>query len=141
MEFSKIIALTGKPGLYEVLSQTKSGVIVKSLTDGKRFPVTATHNISLLENIAIYTYEEEVPLSVIFKTIADKEGNKEAISHKESSKKVTAYFLEILPDFDEERVYTSNIKKVIQWYNVLVKAEFDFTSLEVTEEKKKEEEK
>lgn len=129
MEFNKIIAVTGKPGLFEILSQTKTGVIVKSIVDGKRFPITATHNVSLLENIAIYTYEEEVPLAKIFKSIADKEDNKEAISHKESAAKLTNYFSEILPDFDEERVYASNIKKVIQWYNTLAKANFDFSNL------------
>ena len=130
MEFSKIIAVTGKPGLFEIIPQTKNGVIVKSLLDGKHFPITATHNISLLENIAIYTFDEEVPLATIFSTIATKEAGKEAISHKESSKKLTNYFAEILPDYDDERVYTSNIKKVIQWYNTLVKAGFDFTTLQ-----------
>ncbi len=129
MEFSKIIAVSGKPGLYEILSQTKAGVIVKSLIDGKRMPITATHNVSLLENIAIFTYEDDIPLGEVFKNIANKEANKEAISHKESANKLTAYFAEVLPGYDEERVYTSNIKKVIQWYNILVKADFDFSSL------------
>ncbi|MDO6675736.1 DUF5606 domain-containing protein [Tenacibaculum sp. 1_MG-2023] len=129
MEFNKIISVTGKPGLYEILSQTKTGVIVKSIVDGKRFPITATHNVSLLENIAIYTYEEEVPLAQVFKNIADKEDGKDAISHKESANKLTEYFGEVLPGFDEERVYASNIKKVIQWYNILAKAEFDFSTL------------
>ncbi|MDE1206814.1 DUF5606 domain-containing protein [Tenacibaculum larymnensis] len=134
MEFNKIIAVTGKPGLYEILSQTKTGVIVKSIVDGKRFPITATHNVSLLENIAIYTYEEEVPLAQVLKNIADKEDGKEAISHKESANKLTTYFGEVLPGFDEERVYASNIKKVIQWYNILAKAEFDFSTLVEAEE-------
>ncbi|CAM1366232.1 conserved hypothetical protein [Tenacibaculum litoreum] len=134
MEFNKIIAVTGKPGLYEILSQTKTGVIVKSIVDGKRFPITATHNVSLLENIAIYTYEEEVPLAQVLKNIADKEDGKEAISHKESANKLTTYFGEVLPGFDEERVYASNIKKVIQWYNILAKAEFDFSTLTEAEE-------
>ena len=129
MEFNKIISVTGKPGLFEILSQTKTGVIVKSLIDQKRFPITQTHNVSLLENIAIYTYQTEVPLAQVFKSIADKENNKEAISHKESGKKLESYFSEILPNYDDERVYTSNIKKVIQWYNILAKVEFDFTSL------------
>ncbi len=140
MEFNKIIAVTGKPGLYEILSQTKTGVIVKSIVDGKRFPITATHNVSLLENIAIYTYEEEVPLARVFKNIADKETGKEALSHKESANKLTEYFGEVLPNFDEERVYASNIKKVIQWYNTLAKANFDFTTLKETQETTTEEE-
>lgn len=134
MEFNKIIAVTGKPGLYEILSQTKTGVIVKSIVDGKRFPITATHNVSLLENIAIYTYEEEVPLARVFKNIAEKEDGKEAISHKESANKLTTYFSEVLPGYDEERVYASNIKKVIQWYNILAKASFDFSTLTEAEE-------
>ncbi|MDY0779633.1 DUF5606 domain-containing protein [Tenacibaculum sp. IB213877] len=129
MNFSKIIAVTGKPGLFEILSQTKSGVIVQSLIDQKRMPINATHNVSLLENIAIYTFSEEVPLAQVFKNIADKEDGKEAISHKESADKLTSYFAEVLPDFDDERVYTSNIKKVIQWYNILAKANFDFSTL------------
>lgn len=139
MEFNKIIAVTGKPGLFEILSQTKTGVIVKSLMDDKRFPITATHNVSLLENIAIYTYEEEVPLAMVLKAIADKEDGKAAISHKESGKKLSAYFAEVLPDYDDERVYTSNIKKVIQWYNILVEAGFDFATLAVASETETEE--
>ncbi|CAM1341057.1 DUF5606 family protein [Tenacibaculum amylolyticum] len=129
MEFSKIIAVSGKPGLFEILSQTKTGVIVKSLLDDKRMPITATHNVSLLENIAIFTYEEDVPLAQVFKNIADKEDGKESISHKESANVLTSYFSEVLPDYDAERVYTSNIKKVIQWYNILAKADFDFATL------------
>lgn len=134
MEFSKIIAVSGKPGLFEILSQTKSGVIVKSLIDGKRFPINATSNVSLLENIAIYTYSEEVPLAKVFKNIADKENGKEAISHKSSNDELNAYFTEVLPDYDAERVYTSNIKKVIQWYNILVNTNFDFNSLNESSE-------
>lgn len=133
MEFSKIIAVNGKAGLFEILSQTKSGVIVKSLTDGKRLPISATNNISLLENIAIYTYETEVPLAEVLKAIADKENGKETISHKADSNKLTNLFSEILPNYDVERVYTSNIKKVIQWYNILVKSEFNFSTLTETE--------
>ena len=132
MEFSKIIAVTGKPGLFEVVSQTKTGVIVVSLHDKKRFPITSTQNISMLENIAIYTYEEEVLLLNIFKKIFEKEAGKESISHKESGNKLKSYFSEILPEYDEERVYTSNIKKIIQWYNILVDAGLDFSKIEAT---------
>ena len=139
MEFSKIIAVTGKPGLFQVVSQTKTGLVVDSLVDKKRFPITSTQNVSLLENIAIYTYEEEVPLLNIFKTMFEKEVGKETISHKESGNKLTAYFAEILPDYDDERVYTSNIKKVIQWYNIMVNAGIDFSKVEATEEENTEE--
>ena len=88
----------------------------------------------MLENIAIYTYEEEVPLLTVFKTMYEKTEGKETISHKESGKKLTAYFSEILPEYDEDRVYTSNIKKVIQWYNLLVNSGLDFSVVEATEE-------
>jgi|TARA_B110000908_G_scaffold72439_1_gene87440 hypothetical protein len=134
MEFNKIIAVTGKPGLFEVVTQTKTVVIVASLQDKKRFPITSTQNISMLENIAIYTYEEEVLLLKVFKKIYEKEAGKESISHKESANKLEAYFSEILPEYDEERVYTSNIKKIIQWYNILVDAGLDFSKIEATTE-------
>ncbi len=134
MEFNKIISVAGKPGLFHAISQTKTGFIVESLVDKKRFPIPSTNNVSLLENIAIYTYEEEVPLLTVFKNMYEKTEGKETISHKESGQKLTSYFSEILPEYDEERVYTSNIKKVIQWYNLLVKSGLDFSVIETTEE-------
>jgi hypothetical protein len=138
MEFNKIIAVTGKPGLFQVISQTKNAVIAESLADQKRLAINAAQNVSLLENIAIYTYEEDIPLLAVFTAMFEKTAGKEALSHKESSKKLTAFFAEVLPDYDEERVYASNIKKVIQWFNLLVKAGMDFTKKEeevVAEEK------
>ena len=133
MEFSKIIAVTGKPGLFQVISQSKNAVIAESLIDNKRLAINATQNVSLLENIAIYTYEEDVPLLDIFTSIYEKTEGKEAISHKESGKKLETFFSEVLPNYDDERVYTSNIKKVIQWYNILIKAGMDFSTVEETE--------
>jgi hypothetical protein len=130
MEFSKIISVTGKPGLYKVISQSKNAVIAESLIDNKRVAINATQNLSLLENIAIYTYEEDVPLLDIFTSMFEKTAGKEALSHKESSKNLTAFFAEVLPGYDEERVYASNIKKVIQWFNALVKAGMDFSKIE-----------
>ncbi|QTD37463.1 DUF5606 domain-containing protein [Polaribacter batillariae] len=134
MEFSKIISVTGKPGLYQVISQSKNAIIVESLTDKKRLAINATQNVSLLENIAIYTYEEDLPLLDVFKAMHTKTEGKEAISHKESAKKLEAFFAEVLPNYDDERVYTSNIKKVIQWYNLLVKSGMDFSKTEETSE-------
>ena len=134
MELKDIVAINGKPGLYEVKAQSKGGLIVESLIDSKKFPVTATHNISALNEIAIYTYEEEVPLRIILKAIGEKEEGKGAISHKENGKVLVTYFREILPNFDEERVYTSNIKKVLQWYNLLASKDFDFASIKEEEE-------
>lgn len=132
MEFNKIISVTGKPGLFQVISQSKSSIIVESLTDSKRLAINSTQNVSLLENIAIYTYEEDVPLLEIFKAMFEKTAGKEAISHKESGKKLAAFFTEVLPNYDDERVYTSNIKKVIQWFNLLVNAGLDFAAIKAT---------
>lgn len=134
MELKNIVAINGKPGLYEIIAQSKAGIIVKSLTEEKKFPINISHNISSLSEIAIYTYEKEVPLRIIFKTIAEKENGKSCISHKENAKILTNYFRDILPNFDEERVYTSNIKKIIQWYNLLATANFNFSEIEEEKE-------
>lgn len=130
MKLEDIVSISGKPGLYEVKTKSKGGVIVESLIDSKRFPVTATHNISALSEIAIYTYEEEVPLRIILKAISEKENNLESINPKENGKVLSSYFREVLPNFDEERVYSSNIKKILVWYNLLVSKKFDFSTIE-----------
>lgn len=119
MSLDKILAISGKPGLYELKTQTRSGFLAESLIDGKRLSVSIRHNVSILSEIAIYTFAEEVPLREIFQKIYDKEDGGQAISHKESKNKLEAYFSEVLPDYDEDRVYASDMKKVIQWYNVL----------------------
>ena len=130
MEFSKIISVTGKPSLFQVISQSKNAIIAESLTDKKRLAINATQNVSLLENIAIYTYEEDMPLLNVFKAISEKTEGKKALSHKESGNKLTSFFTEVLPNYDDERVYTSNIKKVIQWFNLLIESGFDFSIIE-----------
>ena len=129
MKLEKVIAISGKPGLYEIISQSKAGVIVESLTDKKRFPVNSLHNISTLNDIAIYTYEEEIPLKVVFLNIFEKETGEKSMDPKSSKADLLNYFGEVLPDFDEERVYPSNIKKILSWYNALVDAKFDFSSI------------
>ena len=139
MEFSKIISVTGKPGLFQVISQSKNAIIAESLSDKKRLAINATQNVSLLENIAIYTYEEDIPLLDVFKAMSEKTEGQKAISHKESGNKLAAFFAEVLPNYDDERVYTSNIKKVIQWYNLLVDANFDFSIVEEIVEETSEE--
>ena len=126
MSLEKIVAVAGKPGLFEIVSQTKGGLIVQSLVDKKKIPINAMHNVSVLNDIAIYTYDNEIPLRNIFKSIAEKDGD--IISHKESNANLISFFSEVLPDFDEDRVYPSNIKKVIQWYTILAAAKFDFST-------------
>jgi hypothetical protein len=134
MGLTKTIAISGKPGLFSIINQSKGGFLVQSLVDQKKFPVTQAQNISVLNDIAIYTYDEEKPLREVLLTMHEKEEGKAALSHKENNNKLIAYFSEILPDFDQERVYPSNIKKVVQWYNILVTAKFDFSSLNEKEE-------
>ena len=120
MGLEKILSISGKPGLYELTAQTRGGFVAKSVTDGKKIAVNVRNNVSLLSEIAIYTYTEEVPLGEIFQKISDKEDGKKAIDHKSNKKELEAYFSEILPDYDVERVYQSDIKKVLQWYNLLI---------------------
>lgn len=122
MTISGIISISGRPGLFKVVAQGKNNIIVESLQDKKRFPVYASDRVSALEDISIYTYSEDKPLSEIFDAIFKKEKGATCISHKESEDKLTGYLIEVLPDFDQERVYSSDIKKVFMWYNMLHKA-------------------
>ncbi|NER16008.1 DUF5606 family protein [Spongiivirga citrea] len=140
MALDKILSITGKPGLFELKTQTRTGFVAESLLDGKRITVGMRSNVSLLSEIAIYTYSEEVPLREVFQKIMDKEdGNSTSVKHKDDKKKLEAYFSEVLPEYDEDQVYTSDIKKVIQWYNLLQsKGMMDFSEPE--EEEKTEEE-
>jgi hypothetical protein len=119
MNLEKILAISGKPGLYVLQVQTRTGFVAESLIDGKKITVNMKSNVSLLSEISIYTYEAEKPLSQIMQTIADKENKGQAISHKEDNATLIAYFKEILPEYDDERVYPSDIKKVLNWYNML----------------------
>ncbi|PHQ61184.1 MAG: hypothetical protein COC08_05775 [Maribacter sp.] len=120
MSLDKILSIGGKPGLYKLLTQTRSGFVAESLLDGKKITVGLRSNVSVLSEIAIYTLEKEVPLREVFLKIQVKEkGEKTEIGHKEEKIKLEEYFFEILPDYDEDRVYASDIKKVIQWYNIL----------------------
>ncbi|UFH45054.1 DUF5606 domain-containing protein [Flavobacterium galactosidilyticum] len=119
MNLEKILAISGKPGLYVLQVQTRTGFVAESLADGKKITVNLKSNVSLLSEISIYTYEGEKPLSEIMQKIADKENKGQAISHKEDNATLIAYFKEILPEYDDERVYPSDIKKVLNWYNIL----------------------
>lgn len=119
-----ILAIAGQPGLFKLISQAKNNVIVESLETGKRMPVYTATKVSALEDIAIYTYSEEIPLAEVFSNIAKKENLGECPMNKKTpNADLKAYFSEILPEFDEERVYVSDIKKVFSWYNLLQKAE------------------
>ena len=119
MNVEKILAISGKPGLYELKLQTRSGFVAESLLDGKKITVGMRSNVSLLSEISMYTYSEEKPLADIMRAIAVKENEGQAISHKEDNAQLIAYFASVVPDYDQERVYASDIKKVINWYNIL----------------------
>lgn len=122
MSLDKILAISEKPGLYKLISQTRSGFVAQSLIDGKRIAVSLRNNVSLLSEIAIYTLAEEIPLNDVFKKIKDKEkGEQTTISHKDSRDILEEYFFSVLPDYDEDKVYPSDIKKVVHWYNILQK--------------------
>ena len=119
MNIEGIINVSGKSGLYKIISQGKNAIIVESLRDKKRMPVYSHNQASSLEDIGIYTYEDSVPLIDIFKKIAEKENYQKCISHQSSKNEIEKYFREILPDYDEMRVYISDMKKILNWYNAL----------------------
>lgn len=146
IDLKGIISISGLPGLYKVIAQSKNGVIVESLADKKRFPAFASHKISTLEDISMYTTAEDKPLREIMKSIYDKENGGACIDSKKDDKEITAYFEAIVPEYDKERVYISNMRKLFSWYNQLQstgnlklkeKAEDDKESKVVVEEKPK----
>ncbi len=135
-----ILAISGQPGLFKVISEGKNSVIVESLLTGKKSTAYASAKMSTLEDIAIYTINEDIPLKEVFKKISDKENGGAAIATKSSNEALKDYFETILPQFDKDRVYVSDIKKVIQWYNLLQeKGLLNFESEEATAEKQTEE--
>ena len=120
MSLEKILSIGGKPGLFKLVTQTRSGFVAESLLDGKKITVGIRGNVSVLSEIAVYTLEEELPLAKVFQKIKEKEnGSRTPIGHKADKLELEEYFFEVLPNYDEDRVYASDIKKVIQWYNIL----------------------
>lgn len=123
MNLKGIIAISGRPGLFKVVAQGKNNVIVESMIYKKRFPAYASEKISTLEDISIFTYDEDVKLTEVLKSIYEKNEGKEGISHKEDLKVLEKELKNHLPNYDQERVYPSDIRKVFQWYNLLQKAD------------------
>ncbi|GAA0742541.1 MULTISPECIES: DUF5606 domain-containing protein [Flavobacteriaceae] len=120
MSLDKILSISGKPGLFKIVTQTRGGLIAESLIDKKRLSVNIHSNVSVLSEIAIYTLSEELPLYKVFLKIKEKEnGQTTSVSHKDGKDALEEYFFEVLPDYDEDRVYASDIKKIVQWYNLL----------------------
>ena len=137
MKLKDILAISGKSGLYKFISQARNGIIVESFSDGKRMAVNSSAKVSALEDIAIFTETEEVQLGDVLSKIYEKESGKETISHKSSPDELKAFLESILPDYDRDRVYVSDMKKLVQWYNQLVS--LDLLHPEEEEEEQEEE--
>lgn len=137
MNLSGIISIAGMSGLYKVIAQSKNGLIVESLIDKKRLPAHATNKVSALEDVSIYSTSDDVPLKDVFQKIYDKEKGAVAIDHKSSDAELKAYFKKAFAEYDEDRVYTSDIKKVLMWYNILQKQGLLETKEEVKDEEGK----
>lgn len=136
MDLSLIFTIPGKPGLFKLVSQGKNSAVVEALTDGKRMPMFNLNQVSSLAEIAIYTYQKEVALTDVFRAIYKKENGGQALSHKADAADLKKWFGEVLPEYDRERVYDSNIRKVVQWYNLL--QEKGLVDLEPSEREKAE---
>ena len=116
----KILSISGKPGLYELVSQGKNMLIVESLKDKKRMPAYSHEKIISLADIAIFTVEEEVPLNKVMIAIKEKEnGAQIPLDTKSDSNELHKYFASVLPNYNRDKVYTTDIKKIISWYNLL----------------------
>ncbi len=122
MQLEKIISISGKPGLFKLVSQLKNGFIVEDISTKKKASISNSSQVSLLDNIAMFTFDKEVPLFEVFENIAKKYDYKQTINHKSSSEELRTFMSESLPNYDVERVYESDIKKLAQWYNLLQKA-------------------
>ncbi len=120
MDLSKIMTVSGKPGLYKVIAQTRNGLIVESMQDGKRMPVFATDRSSALEDISVFTYEKDMPLKEVLWSIHQKYEGQEGPDPKASPDELKAAFEEILPDYDKDRVHVSDMKKIFAWYRILL---------------------
>jgi hypothetical protein len=136
MDLSKIVSISGKPGLYLIKSQAVGRLIVESVVDGKCSPAFARDRMSSLEEISIFSTDEDRPLKEVFKMIHEKMGDKVDFDYKKASPdQLREKFAAVMPDYDEEAVYPSDMKKVFAWYQMLM----DKNLLDFTEEEKKEE--
>lgn len=123
-----ILSISGQTGLFKLVAESKNNIIVESLETSKRIPVHSTSKVSALEDIAIYTLNGDIPLKTVFKSIFEKENGGPALSPKASGNELKSYFEKVVPEFDKDRVYVSDIKKVLLWYNSLQQKELlDFS--------------
>jgi len=132
---SKILSVTGRPGLYKLISTGKNLNIVESLGDGKRLPVYLHEKVVALSDVSIYTNEGDTPLREVMKRMKEKEnGGKASVGAKASGSELFAYLREVLPDYNRESVYASDVKKIITWYNILMENQIDLEEEERTED-------
>ncbi|MBR2476356.1 MAG: DUF5606 domain-containing protein [Bacteroidaceae bacterium] len=118
-----VLSISGKPGLYKLVSQAKGMLVVESLVTGKRMPAYAHDKIISLGDISIYTEGEDRPLSEVFETIKEKESGKAIeISKSASAEEYRKYVESVIPDYDRERVYPNDIKRIVDWYNIVINA-------------------
>lgn len=137
MDLSKILSISGKPGLYKLIGESKSSLVVESMIDGKRGPAFSHERISTLKEISIYSDNEDVPLEDVFKKIFELQDGKAVLNPKKaSSNEIKELFEKVLPEYDRDAVYVSDMKKVFIWYNFLLEKEV----LEFTEEEEPAEE-
>ena len=137
MKLKDILSISGKSGLYKFVSQGRNSIIVEAIEDGKRMAIPASAKVSALEDIAIFTKTEEVSLADCFKKIFEKENGKQTIDHKSTPEELKVFMETILPDYDIDRVYVSDMKKLVMWYNILI----DHNLLKPDEEEEAEKEK
>ena len=136
MNLESIISVTGKPGLFKVVSQTKNGLIVETVNDGKRLPVYSSDKVSALSDISIYTLDGDLPLVEVYEKLYAKTGGKAAINHKSAPEELRSFLQEVVKDFDQDRVYNSDLKKLFQWFNLLIEAKLLEPKKETTSDKK-----
>ena len=133
-----ILSISGRPGLFKLVSQGKNMLIVESLTTKKRMPAYARDKVVSLGDIAIYTDGEEVPLSKVMTTIYEKNGKALDPNSYKTNDEIRDFFLDVLPNFDQDRVYLTDIKKIISWYNLVLEAGITSFEEEKTEENSEE---
>lgn len=128
MDLTKIISISGKPGLHKILNQSRGGVVVASLDNGKKMVVGQTQRVSSLSDISIYTLEGDEPLEKIFRKMYEQSGGKQVEVDFKDDDALREYLFRIFPEHDEDRVYPSDIKKMIKWFNLLLeKGMLDFS--------------
>jgi len=139
MDLNKILSIAGKPGLYKLVAQSKNGLIIESLIDGKRMNAFMNEKISSLEEISLFLHSEDVALKDVLRNMFNLTNGQKAIDNKADDVKIKELFGQVVPDYDQERVYVSHMRKVIGWYNLLLeKGMLDYTKEEVTGSKPEE---